>query len=80
MAYVLKGRAICPECGSDQFKWAPLVAHDTAILVCVHCANVTSLKEALQAREAQSLPRGGPPFAPDFAELEPNCSGQLTNL
>jgi hypothetical protein len=75
MAYVLNGRAVCPECGGDQFKYAPLVAHETAILGCSHCGNVTSLKEALHAREAQSTPRGGPPFTPDFADIEAELFG-----
>ena len=70
MAYILNGRAKCPECGGDQFKWAPLVEHETAIVACSHCGDVVNLKEALQAGEAQSLAGGFPSLDVNFAALE----------
>jgi hypothetical protein len=51
MVYVLNGQARCPACGSRQFKWAPLVEHETAILTCSECRHVASLSEARRAGE-----------------------------
>lgn len=59
MVYVLNGRAKCPVCGNHQFKWAPLVEHETAILICSLCRHVTSLSKARQAGEAQPFAGGG---------------------
>jgi hypothetical protein len=51
MVYVLNGQAKCPACGARQFKWAPLVEHETAILTCSECRHVASLSEARRAGE-----------------------------
>jgi hypothetical protein len=58
MVYVLDGRAKCPACGGHQFKWAPLVEHETAILTCSQCRHVTSLSDARRAGEARPLAGG----------------------
>jgi Zn ribbon nucleic-acid-binding protein len=52
MVYVLNGHAKCPACGARQFKWAPLVEHETAILACSECRHVASLSDARRAGEA----------------------------
>jgi Zn ribbon nucleic-acid-binding protein len=52
MAFILNGRAKCPACGGQQFKWAPLVEHETAIVACSECRHVASLSDARRAGDS----------------------------